>query len=164
MNVRSKSQITGKHVLLGLMAFFGVVFAVNGVFLTYAIKSFPGEAVEKSYLQGVNYNDTLQRRQTQTDLGWTAQLGMVTKSDGEKLLTARLFDNEKSLLSELSVTATATLADDSHSVQNFELIANTTGGYSAAIDDMEAGRWRFVLNASASTGERFEAMKTVVIE
>ena len=52
-------ELKGWHVLLILMAFFGVMFSVNGVFLYHAITSFPGEDVKKSYVQGLNYNDTL---------------------------------------------------------------------------------------------------------
>ena len=56
----SKSgKLTGWHVFWIMLGFFGLMFTVNGIFLYHAITSFPGEDVKKSYLQGLDYNSTL---------------------------------------------------------------------------------------------------------
>jgi nitrogen fixation protein FixH len=39
---RRPRKLTGRHVLLGLVAFFGVVFAVNAVLVRAAISTFGG--------------------------------------------------------------------------------------------------------------------------
>ena len=82
-----------------MLGFFGVMFAVNGVFLYHAITSFPGEDVKKSYVQGLNYNDTLAARAAQAELGWTAEAGL---QDGE-LLVFRLRDADGAPLSNYAV-------------------------------------------------------------
>ena len=76
---RSPKELKGIHVLMWLMGFFGLMFAVNGVFLFHAITSFPGEDIQKSYLQGINYNDKLKDRALQMDRGWTAQMGLESR-------------------------------------------------------------------------------------
>ena len=85
-------ELKGWHVLLIMLGFFGVMFAVNGVFLYHAITSFPGEDVKKSYVQGLNYNQTLSARASQADLGWRAEAGL---RDGT--IAFRLFDAEAQL-------------------------------------------------------------------
>ena len=49
--------LKGWHVLLMLVGFFGFMFVVNGIFLWAAITSFPGEDEQKSYMQGLHYNE-----------------------------------------------------------------------------------------------------------
>lgn len=66
--------ITGKHVLIAFVLFFGVIIAVNATMITLGAKSFPGEDAKKSYLQGLKYNETLVSRQHARDLGWQASV------------------------------------------------------------------------------------------
>lgn len=76
------NPVRGWHVLVMIVAFFGVTIGVNATFITLALRTHPGEDVPKSYLQGINYNDTLARRHAQAELGWTARVNVV----GEDLL------------------------------------------------------------------------------
>lgn len=93
-----EAKLKGWHVLLIMLGFFGVMFAVNGVFLFHAITSFPGEDVKKSYVQGLNYNDTLAQRAAQAELGWTAEAGWR-----DDQLIFRLKDETGEALSNMSV-------------------------------------------------------------
>ncbi|MEL7028643.1 MAG: FixH family protein, partial [Pseudomonadota bacterium] len=85
-------QLKGWHVLAALLSFFGTVFAVNAVFVTQAVRTFPGEQVEKSYLQGLEYNKVLEERAAQTALGWTASLDRAEIADGGLRLAVRVTD------------------------------------------------------------------------
>lgn len=67
-------EVKGWHVLAALVAFFLVVFAVNAVFVTAALDTFPGEEVHKPYFQGLHYNDELKARAAQAKLGWSASI------------------------------------------------------------------------------------------
>ena len=61
-------KITGWHVLFSVIAFFGVITAVNAVMISYAVKSFPGEDQKKSYMQGLQYNKVLEEKKLQEQL------------------------------------------------------------------------------------------------
>jgi len=65
-----RGGLTGKHVLLILLGFFGVMSAVNAVFVYMAISTKPGEAPGASYEAGLRYNQTLAEAKSQSDLGW----------------------------------------------------------------------------------------------
>lgn len=75
-----KGPFKGWHFLVILLAVFGVVFTVNGIFLYNAITSFPGEDVRKSYTQGIEYNDRLAARARQEAQGWSISAGLVETS------------------------------------------------------------------------------------
>ena len=59
MNDKPAFRITGRMVFFGLVAFFGLIAAVNGVFMFYALDTFPGLTTEDSYKKGIVYNRTL---------------------------------------------------------------------------------------------------------
>ncbi len=65
-------RITGWHVLAGMVAFFGVIIAVNAVFLTLALRSYPGEVSVTPYEDGLAYNSRLAQQARQARLGWRA--------------------------------------------------------------------------------------------
>ena len=67
-------RLTGVHVLTAILAFFAVIIFVNAIFLTLALRSYPGEHEAKSYMQGLNYNERLAARERQAALGWTMEI------------------------------------------------------------------------------------------
>ena len=64
-------EITGRHVLVVLVGFFGVVFAVNGVMTWAALSTFSGIETQDAYQRGRAYNATLEAAAAQARLGWT---------------------------------------------------------------------------------------------
>ena len=53
------TKLTGKHVLLSLIGFFGVIFAVNGAFIYYAAKSWTGLDIDNSFVQGLSFEEDI---------------------------------------------------------------------------------------------------------
>ena len=79
---RRAREITGRTVLLSLVAFFGVVFAVNGVFFWFASDSWTGLSTEDAYRKGIAFNDQLARADAQKRLGWTAETDYASAGPG----------------------------------------------------------------------------------
>lgn len=65
---------TGWHMTTILVAFFGVVIAVNLVMAHYAISTFGGTVVDNSYVASQNYNRWLADADRQAKLGWTPKV------------------------------------------------------------------------------------------
>ena len=63
--------LQGRHVLMILATFFGVVFAVNGIFLVAAIWTHAGIVANEPYRKGLAYNSRVAAQMRQTDLGWS---------------------------------------------------------------------------------------------
>ena len=64
-------QFTGWHMLAMMVAFFGVVIAVNLTMARIAIGSFGGVVVENSYVASQEFNGWLEQTRQQEALGWT---------------------------------------------------------------------------------------------
>jgi nitrogen fixation protein FixH len=77
--------LRGWHVLAGLLAFFGVVIAVNVYFAIAAVGTFPGEDVTHPYIQGLEYNRTLSEHRAQQAQGWRVTAGLEAASRGAVL-------------------------------------------------------------------------------
>ena len=66
----TERKITGKHVLFGFTAAFGIIIAVNLLLAYSAIKTFPGLEVANSYVASQTFNE---RKAAQESLGWTVE-------------------------------------------------------------------------------------------
>ncbi|WP_112061352.1 FixH family protein [Hyphomonas pacifica] len=157
----SGKRLKGRHVLMYFMGFFGLMFVVNGIFLEKAITSFPGEDVEKSYLQGLNYNSTLAARQAQSELGWQAQAGL---EDG--VVRFHLEDAKGNTLSTMHVGALLKHAANATLDTPIELSSIGNGDYVADLPvELPAGKWTLqaTVQAEAEGETLFTASKTLLI-
>ena len=152
--------LKGWHVLLCFFGFFGLMFAVNGVFLYHAITSFPGEDVKKSYVQGLDYNRTLSARRAQQELGWTAQAGY---DQGE--LVFQLRDRADRIIYAHRVDAEIRRVATAQGDRTLQLNRSASGEYSADVSDLEAGQWtvRFTVLSEDSGEIVFEAQKDIIV-
>ena len=98
---RPQRELTGRHVLFMVVAFFVVIIAVNTYFITAAVTSFRGEDVKGSYRQGLEYNQTIAARELQYSLGWTITAN-VTKDAGEAYIIVSAVDENGRVLRGLN--------------------------------------------------------------
>ncbi len=157
-------EITAKHVLFGLIGFFAIIFAVNGVFLTHAIQSFPGEAEEKSYLQGINFNEKLSQKKAQASLEWRSEIGLIEAgSPGNSIIEARFFDAQNMPINMLNVSATLSQHDDDHQQMHLSFKGIGDGRYQADVSALTAGRVTIEIMAVQENATSFNATKTIQI-
>tara|TARA_R110000868_G_scaffold335060_1_gene595804 strand:+ start:793 stop:1260 length:468 start_codon:yes stop_codon:yes gene_type:complete len=130
------NPLRGWHVLVMILMFFGVTIGVNATFITLALKTFPGEDVPHSYVQGINYNDTLERRQAQAELGWSARFNAV-----EGALLLEVLDAEDAPVSGLTLSGSMVHPDTMQDCA-LSFTADRPGLYRAALACDAAGRWR----------------------
>lgn len=69
MSYRLDRQLTGRHVLIIVLACFGTIIAANLTMLFAATGTFPGLVVENSYVASQRWNA---RHAAQEALGWRA--------------------------------------------------------------------------------------------
>lgn len=148
---RPPFEVRGHHVLAGMIAFFALIIAVNVAFSVLAIRSFPGEDVKRSYLQGLNFNATLQDRARQAALGWQATAD-VSGAAGAAEVTVRLQSATAAPLAGLRIEGvlrrTATTRED----RVLTFVEQSPGVYSARAGNIGEGLW--MLRATAMDGPR----------
>ena len=67
---------TGRHMTAILVAFFGVVIAVNAYMARVAIQTFGGTVVDNSYVASQEFNGWLAKARRQKALGWQTVLSI----------------------------------------------------------------------------------------
>ncbi|MEO0714658.1 MAG: FixH family protein [Pseudomonadota bacterium] len=136
MTQTDQGTLKGWHVLLWLTGFFGLMFAVNGVFLFHAIVSFPGEDTPKSYVQGINYNDIIEARSTQAALDWRVQMGLVDDD-----LVVKLADADGAPIRGRSVSVSLRRPATINADQTLTLEPWSPGEHRATPVSLQAGQW-----------------------
>ena len=67
-------RLTGRHVLIAMLAFFGIVVGVNITFVHLALSTWTGLTDHDSYRTGLSWNRTLEQDAAQKALGWTTDI------------------------------------------------------------------------------------------
>ncbi len=144
---RQPGELTGGHVLIMVIAFFAVIIAANVAFIVMAVRTFPGEDVRRSYVQGLNYNETLRARAAQQALGWQAS-ARLDRSAG--LVEITLVDAAGAPLEHASLEGALQRPLDA-SADRALVFENTGGGrFIAPVEALPEGQWR--LRAQATRG------------
>lgn len=139
-------RVRGRHVLIAMLLFFGAVIAVNVTFVVLAAQTFPGEDVRRSYLQGLNYNDTLAQRSAQAALGWRAAAALV-EANGAAAVEIVVRDRDGRPIDGLSAAGELRWPTDARWDRALVFEARGEGRYVAALGTLTPGRW--VLRARA---------------
>jgi nitrogen fixation protein FixH len=142
----AERKITGRHVLIGFVAAFGVIIGVNLVLAYSAISTFPGLEVKNSYVASQEFNE---RKAAQEALGWTISadhaggvltLG-ITDDNGQPVQVARL---------EATVGRATHVQEDQTPKFRFDGTA-----YVASVD-LGDGNWNIRMKAWDSNGTLFQ--------
>lgn len=72
MSGAPNGRFTGRHITAILVAFFGVVIAVNVLMARLATSTFGGVTVENSYVASQHFNRWLDEADAERALGWKA--------------------------------------------------------------------------------------------
>ena len=129
--------IEGRHVLLGFIAFFGVIFLVNGIFVYFALATFGGGDTGDPYRKGLHYNDTLAEAARQSDQGWKEQLVYGAETGR---LTLSLSDKAGQPVSGLHIDATIGRAATDRQDVSVKLGEVQAGNYDAVLH-LAPGQW-----------------------
>ena len=140
-------QITGRKVLMILVAGFGIVIAANLAMLFAATGTFPGLVVQNSYVASQEWN---RKTAAQRALGWTA----ASEYSGG-ILTIRMTGRDGAPVTGLVVTAIVGRPASTREDVSVEL-AETEGSYAVPLD-LAPGRWRIALAATNAAGDPFSA-------
>jgi nitrogen fixation protein FixH len=147
--------LKGRHVLLTLIGFFGVMLIVNGIFVYYAITTFGGGDTSNPYQKGLHYNDTIAEAARQSERGWTATLAYA---DGR--IALKLKDRQDQPVRGVRLEGSIGRAVTDSQDRNVELKEVDPGSYVAAID-LGPGQWVVQLQSEelAASGDPYYRMK-----
>ena len=129
--------IKGRHVLLGFLAFFGVIFLANGIFLYYALTTFGGGETTDPYRKGLHYNETLAEAARSDERGWREQLIYAA---GARRLSLSLSDHQGLPVSGLHIDAHIGRAVTDREDTSIKFKEIAAGAYEAELP-LSPGQW-----------------------
>lgn len=151
---RTRGQFTGRHMAAIMVAFFGVVIAVNVTMARLATSTFGGVVVENSYVASQHFNTWLDEAKAEKALGWKVQFERA----GADRLAVTMRDAAGKPLGGAKVSAVAEHPLGLRADETLGFRESVPGVYEAPLP---AGRWRLRL-AVRSQGREWRAVGDVL--
>src|SRR5450432_614696 len=89
----SPKPLTGRKVLIMLLAFFGVVFGVNFLMMKLAIDTLPGTEVDSAYSASLAYENEIAAAHDQNARNWKVDARVQRGADGGATLQVEARDD-----------------------------------------------------------------------
>lgn len=148
--------IKGRHVLVAFVLFFGLIAAIDAVFISLAYRTFSGQVAKNPYEAGLLYDRTLAKRAAQAKLGWSATLA----AGGDGVVELVITDKTGQGVDGLTVEATLDRPATDFGGQTLSLTGRGDGRYVA--DAELSGAWDIEVVATGPDGVRFETGRRVI--
>ncbi len=162
MNEQSGFRVTGRTVLFALIGFFGLIFAANGVMLWLALSSHTGTVVGSSYRAGGTFQADVDAARAQAERGWAVSADLLRSGPGA-VVEIVVKDAGGAPVSGLAVTAGLANPTQAGKDIALSLVESETGRYGGAIDTLEAGNWRLVIEAARGDERLYRSENKVMI-
>lgn len=154
----SETEFTGRHMLMVMLAFFGVIIAVNMVMATFATSTWTGLIVKNSYVASQDFNKKLAKARAQDALGWTSS----AKLDGRDLALT-LKDAKGRSLRDLNVVAKVYRPVAEAEDHDVALTERSAGVYGANVD-LGAGLWEVAIMATGRGDVAYEQIFRFIVK
>jgi nitrogen fixation protein FixH len=155
-------EVTGRIVLVWLVAFFAIVAAVNVVMIRAAVSTFGGLETESSYQAGLAFAREAADARAQDALRWRIDARLSTVRDGAASIVVDARDAEGRPLRGLAAAARLVHPEeqrDDHAVSLRETEPGVFRGTAAAA----AGQWDLVLELARDGARVFRSKNRVLL-
>lgn len=157
---RRPRELTGRAVLLILLAFFGVVIAVNLIMARYAVSTFAGVETESSYKAGLAFTAEHRAAEAQAARHWTVNVEMASPGAGSRVITVRVLDANGAPLSALVPDGRLAHPTDARRDVDLDLKPLGDGRY-RALAQAGPGQWDLVIDFAQGDERLFRSKNRV---
>lgn len=144
-----EGTLQGRHVLALLLAFFGVIFAVNGYFLYAALTTHSGVVAAEPYRKGLAYNARIAADERQSGLAWREAISVAR--DG--MIAVTVSDRDGAPVAGLSIAGVIGRPSTGSHDRPLRLAELGPGRYAAEIGALGEGNWIVVIEARLAAGD-----------
>jgi nitrogen fixation protein FixH len=160
----SPKPLTGRKVLLMLIAFFGVVIAVNVIIAKLAIQTLPGTEVDSAYSASLAYENDIAAARDQNARNWKVDAHIQRGSDGGATLEVEAHDNSGLPMSGLNFQGRFERPADRRADQAVTLAEVASGIYRGSAPMIGPGQWDLVLEGDAAGQRMFLSRNRVLLD
>ncbi len=160
----SPKPLTGRTVLLTLIAFFGVVFGVNFTMMKLAIDTLPGTEVDSAYSASLGYEKEIAAAREQNTRNWRVDAHVQRGPDGGATLQVEARDNGGAPISGLKFQGRLERPTDRRADRPVELAEVGLGIYRGKAPLVAAGQWDLVLEGDAAGQRMFLSKNRLLLD
>ncbi len=159
---RKKGELTGRAVLLWLVGFFGVVFAVNGVLVQAATSTFRGMETGSSYKAGLLFKADIESAERQDALHWQIDGKLKRDRAGEAVIELSARDAKGAALAGLTAVAHFAHPADARLDQTVTLQSTGPGEFYGETQ-APAGQWELIVDLFRGGDRQFRSRSRVTL-
>lgn len=138
-SARQAGGLSGRHVLLSMLAFFGVIIVADAIMIYTALSTFGGVDNANAYRDGLAYNTRIAREERQAALGWHDKVELL--SDPSRLRVS-LKNPAGAAPAAVRVEATLGRPATNRADTQLRLVEVTPGVFEAPVADSSGpGTW-----------------------
>ncbi len=168
--MKEQGKFTGKHMAIAMVAFFGVIVAVNLTMATLASRTWTGLVVKNSYVASQDFNAKQAAARKQAALGWHGRIARsedgigfdFSKRNGEAITSASVaVIFRRPATEQMDQTVTFTHRGKGHYSGDVLLgSGNWTAEVNATLPD--SSRWKEIYNIYVAKDGSFPAISNQV--
>lgn len=162
MGVEEKT-LTGRTVLLSVLAFFGVVIAVNVTMMTLAVETLPGTDVDNPYSAGLAYNKEISAARAQEARGWHVAAHVELQADGQSTIRVEARDGAGAPVTGIAFFARLEHPVDRRADHAVSLSEGERGIYRGTAEHVAAGQWELIIEGERGSQRMFMSRNRLVL-
>jgi nitrogen fixation protein FixH len=155
--------LTGRKVLVMLVAFFGVVIGVNVTMMKLAIGTLPGTDVDSAYTASLGYEKEIAAAHEQNARNWQINAHIQRGVDGDATLQVEAHDDVGRPMTGLKFQGRLERPTDKRADLPVELAEVGIGVYRGSAPQVAPGQWDLVLEGDAAGQRMFLSKNRVVL-
>jgi nitrogen fixation protein FixH len=156
----AQRELTGRTVLIALIAFFGVVGAVNAAMVYFATSTFGGVEVASSYQAGLKFQDELAAVRAQDARHWEVEARLDRRGDDADLVVA-LRDADGKPISGVVVAARLAHPADFRHDHDVMMAAAGPGLFKGTTDATLSAQWDLVIDVTRGGEHLFRSKSRI---
>ena len=160
---RASKPLTGRKVLLMLIAFFGIVIGVNIVMMRLAIQTLPGTEVDSAYSASLAYEKEIAAARDQDARNWKVDAQIQRGPDGSATLLVEAHDGGGKPISGLKFHGRFERPTDRRADLAVAFAEVGIGIYRASAPRVAPGQWDLVLEGDAAGARMFLSKNRVLL-
>ena len=154
---------TGLTVLLTLLGFFGVVFAVNGVMIFAALSTLTGVDTASAYQTGRMFEHDVAMAHAQDARHWQVDAKVTAAADGARRVFVVARDASGRPLGDMGLAVTFERPTDRRFDRDVAVTLDSPGNFHGSAD-IPAGQWDLVIALSRDGDEMFRSRSRIILK
>lgn len=155
--------LTGRKVLAMVLAFFGVIIAVNATLTVFAIETLSGTEVASAYSASIAYQHEIDAAHQQNDRHWNVSATAKRDASGTLNVSIAAHDARDQPITGLAFSVRLQRPVDKRLDRDADLTEQAPGAYGVRLTDVAAGQWDLVIEADSDGAAMFRSRSRVVL-